>query len=333
MNDEPIPVKVTGLPEKKLWEQQWISYALVVASILCSLAVAFMGWKINERITKSNIDASDKIATKNRDFSKLIHAEDADSKNRSDSLARSMAQSSIDQQKISWTVSLLPHLSSTDPKLQLYASLVLRDLKKKGVFPDHLVPAIAKAAFDTETNPDAARILKDLLGKGQGQYTVSVGSNLFVNVPFPLSLDEKRYFIINSDKGQFSISVIVGNEDIAEFEIVNNKPVRNSLSNAFLTDSQTLVVSNLNDGKQVYKIDIGREIDLTYLSPDKPVSIKVFTDKIQVGSNTLSNNSIQGFMVGIIVFKNGDLAMGGTRIAPRAVSELFRRALQMGNTH
>jgi hypothetical protein len=300
---------------------------LVVLSICCSVAVAYMGWQINEKITKINVESSETTATKNRELSKQIHDEDTKFRSQSDSMARAMAQSSVDQQKISWTVSLLPHLSSADSKLQLYASLVLRDLKEKGVFPDHLMPAIGRAAFDERTDPDAAHILKELFGKGKGQYTLTMGSNLFSNVPFALSLDERRYFIINSDKGQFSISVIVGNEKIAEVEIVNNRPVRNSLSNVFLTHGQTLIVSSLDDGKQIYKANVGREIDLTYLTPDKPVRIRVAPDRIQVGGSTLSNNSISNFMVGIIVFKNGGMALGGNSIAPKAVRELYLRTI------
>jgi hypothetical protein len=185
-----LAVKITNLPKKRIWEQQWISYLMVLISIICSFFVAYKGWQINEKITQDNINSSQKIAKdsseinkqiandninssreiakNNVEFSKRIHEEDYESRRRSDVIAPAMAKSSIDQQKISWTVSLLPYLSSSDPKLQLYASLVLRDLKGKGVFPDHLMPAIGKVAFDINTDPDAALILKELLGKRKG---------------------------------------------------------------------------------------------------------------------------------------------------------------------
>jgi len=339
MNDEPVPIKFATFPEKKWWEKPWMSHILVLISIGFSILVAYMGWQINKQITyinvasndniaKRNENLSNEIAKKNQDISKRIHDEDVEFKKRSDTLARALAQTSIDQQKITWTVSLLPHLSSSDSKLQLYASLVLKDLKEKGVFPDQLMPAIAKAAFDVKTDPDAARILKELLGNKKGQYSVNLGSNMFVNVPFPLSLDERRYFVIRSDKGQFYISVIASNDNVAEFEIIKNKPVSNSISNVFMTDKHTLVVSSLDDGNQVYMVNVGREIDMTYLLPNKPVNIKVSSDKIFIGGSSFSGNSIQGFPVGIIVYKNGGLALGAGRIPARTVSELYDRVLR-----
>jgi hypothetical protein len=153
-----------------------------------------------------------------------------------------------------------------------------------------------------------------------------MGSNLFENVPFPLSLNENRYFIINDNNGQYSISVITSNENIAEFEIVNNKPVSNTLSHVFLTDKKTLVVCSLEDGNLVYKVNIGQEIALTYLEPDNPVLIKINPDRILIGKSSFSGNTISGVAVGIILFKNGGFALGASRIAPGPVSELYRSA-------
>lgn len=233
-----------------------------------------------------------------------------------------ISQQNIAQQKISWTLTLLSQLTSNNPDLQKFAATTFAALYDKGAVPNELLPALQEAAGNPKTNPDAAMILRNLLGSSRYPSTIQLGTNI-LNCLFPVSLDNRRFIRIGAENGRYFISVIVSYDDTVDFEIVNNVPRSNALSNVFTTHSGTLVVNSLKTGDLIYKVDVGREIIVSYNNN----VIKITEDKIIAGGSTLVGNSINTG-VGIILHKNGSTGIGGSvGNIPKRVMELYKRAL------
>lgn len=242
--------------------------------------------------------------------------------------AEELAQQNIEQQKISWSLVLLSQLTSNNPGLEKFAATTFAELYKKKTIPDSLLPALQEAAGDPKIGPDAAKILKDLLGNKRFSFPIQLGTNIF-NCIFPISLDNKRFFIISSEKGRYFISVIVSDDNVFDFEVVNNMPRGNPLSYVFATQSGTLVACSSKTGDTIYKVDVGSEISLSYLSPSKPQLVKITQDKLMAGGATLVGNSFNTG-VGVILFKNGGIGLGGSALGniPKNIMELYHRVLE-----
>jgi hypothetical protein len=235
--------------------------------------------------------------------------------------ASDLAKQNIKQQKISWALTLLSQLTGNNPDLQKSAATTFAALYKKGTVPNELLPALQEAAGDPKTNPDAVRILRNLLGSKRYSSIIQLGTNIF-NCLFPISLDNRRFLRIGSENGRYFISTIVSDDNVVDFEIVNNVPRVNSLSNVFTTKSGTLVVNSLKTGDLIYKVDVGSEITVTY----KNQVVKITEDRIVAGGTILTGNSINAG-VGVILFKDGGSALGGSVAnIPKNVMELYKRA-------
>ena len=233
-----------------------------------------------------------------------------------------ISQQNIAQQKISWTLTLLSQLTSNNPDLQKFAATTFAALYDKGAVPNELLPALQEAAGNPKTNPDAAMILRNLLGSNRYPSSIQLGTNI-LNCLFPVSLDNSRFIRIGEENGRYFISVIVSCDDTVDFEIVNNVPRSNALSNVFTTHSGTLVVNSLKTGDLIYKVDVGSEIIVSYNNK----VMKITEDKIIAGGITLGSNSINTG-VGIILHKNGGTGIGGSvGNIPKRVMELYKRAL------
>ena len=236
--------------------------------------------------------------------------------------ASEIAQQNIAQQKISWTLTLLSQLTSNNPDLQKFAATTFAALYDKGAVPNELLPALQEAAGNPKTNPDAAMILRNLLGSNRYPSTIQLGTNI-LSCLFPVSLDNRRFIRIGSENGRYFISVIASYDNTVDFEIVNNAPRSNALSNVFTTHSGTLVVNSLKTGDLIYKVDVGSEITVFYNNK----VIKITEDKIIADGTTLVGNSINTG-VGIILHKNGSIGIGGSvGNIPKPVMELYKRAL------
>lgn len=231
----------------------------------------------------------------------------------------------IEQEKISWSLTLLSQLTSNNAGLQKFAATTFAALYKKGTIPESLLPALKEAAGDPKTSPDAARILRDLLGGKRYLSPVRLGTNTFEFASFPISLDYKRFFLIGSENGQYFISVIVTDGNVVGWEVVDNQPYENPFSYSFTTRAGKLVVIDAETGDTIYKADVGSEINLSYFSPPKPQIVKVTQNKLIAGGVTLMRNDFRGEgSVGVVLDTNGGLGIGAR--APIEVMDLFRKA-------
>lgn len=282
-------IRVTDLPplSTKVVEipKNRPGFVLSVFSLVATLLIAFFGWKISTDMNQVNVE----------------------------------------QQKISWTVSLLAQISSENPRLQQNASLVLRDLHEKKIFPSHLLPALEKAVFDPRTDPDAAKVFKALLSERGYPHHIQLGSNIFRDVLFPLSYDNNRFFIFSTEEGRLQVYVIAADRERAEFEVVKNTPNANSFSNAFTTNSGVLVVSRLDNGDLIYKLTVAQDIiRILFEGSTRQIDTKITREEISLNGSKLRSNQIVGSPVGIALFKNGGFAIGSTDL-PSSVMELIKR--------
>lgn len=285
-DDKKRVVEIIKVPPKEKFEKftLGIQIALLFISLFLTGLIAYRGWIISGQLASANID----------------------------------------QQKIAWSISLLPQLSSESPLLQRNASLVLKDLNDKGMFPTHLLPTLAHVLLDPKIDPDAAKILKDLLKEKNYPFYTRLGSNVFNNCLFPLSLNKERFFFISRENGQYAISIIVNAGDHAEFELIRNVPNSNSTSNIFRAKNGALVASNMEDGNIIYKMTTSPNIAITYYqSTPKPIPITIAEKLITIGGVNLSNNQFTNFDVGIIVDKKGGISLGSNYAVPPVVKKLF----------
>lgn len=273
--------------------QPWLQLLVAVLAVAVPSSFAYWSVKTTQRLTRQNMETT-------------AH----------------LAQQNIEQQKISWSLTLLAQLTSNNPGLQKFAASTFAALYTKGTVPDYLLPALQEAAGDPKTNPDAARILRDLLASKRYPSRIQLGTNIF-DCLFPISLDNKRFVRIGEENGRYFISVIVSEDNLVDFEIVDNVPRVNSFSHVAATQSGTLVVSSPRTGHLIYKVNVGSEITLSYSNH----TVKVAGDRIMVDGSTLTRNQFQTG-VGIILFEHAGFGLGGSETTiPKNVLDLYKKAL------
>lgn len=146
---------------------------------------------------------------------------------------------------------------------------------------------------------------------------MKVGSNqLNCLVPFAFL---GRYFIW--EKGL--ISVVVEHEGNPIYEILNNEPNQNRLTDVVMSAPGIITVSDLKTDKFLYKIRPGSETSIIFGTlSEGDITATINDREIKIGTNTFSNNTVQA-QIGIIVTDDG----AGIRIAVGAPFPQFLQRL------
>jgi hypothetical protein len=139
---------------------------------------------------------------------------------------------------------------------------------------------------------------------------VSIGSNNFENIAFPLAF-ENRYFMLESSAGADVWTVFTVQDGKPIIEILKNIPQDNNLSRAKTNPTGIVTVSNPNTGAFLYKLRPGnRNSSIFGRINGEETEIKITDREMRIGTNTFQNNLVNGFAVGIIVNSNGGIGMG-----------------------
>lgn len=139
---------------------------------------------------------------------------------------------------------------------------------------------------------------------------VSIGSNEFNNVAFPLAFDN-RYFMLEPSVDSDIGTVFTVQDGKPIIEILKNNPQDNSLSKAETNPTGIVTVSDPNTGAFLYKLRPGSKNSSIFGRINgEETEIKITDREIRIGTNTFQNNQVSGSAVGIIVNSNGGIGMG-----------------------
>jgi len=149
-----------------------------------------------------------------------------------------------------------------------------------------------------------------------------IGSNQFKNVIFPLAF-ENRYFMLESFNGKDLWTVFTLQDEKPVIEILKNKPKKNNVSVVETNSTGIITVSDPTTGLFLYKLRPGNKNSSIFgRIKGKETEIRITDKEIRVGTNTFQNNIITGFMVGILVDRNGGISVGAG--LPSEIQKLFR---------
>jgi len=139
---------------------------------------------------------------------------------------------------------------------------------------------------------------------------ISIGSNTFENVAFPLAF-ENRYFMLESSVGEDVWTVFTVQDGKTIIEILKNKPQENSISLVETNPTGIVTVSDPKTGEFLYKLRPGNKNSSVFGRINGAESeIKITDREIRIGTNTFQNNLVMGSTVGILVDKNGGISVG-----------------------
>jgi hypothetical protein len=150
---------------------------------------------------------------------------------------------------------------------------------------------------------------------------VTIGSNKFEKVTFPLAF-ENRFFLLESSASFDVWTVFTVRDGKPIIEILKNKPHDNDISKSETNPTGIITVSDPKTGAFLYKLRPGnRNSSIFGRINGEETEIKITDRAIRVGTNTFQNNIIQGFAVGIIVDSRGGIGMGAS--LPLELQRLF----------
>ncbi len=138
---------------------------------------------------------------------------------------------------------------------------------------------------------------------------VRFGGSEFINCSVPLAF-EGRYFIVESgDPPLISVMREYNNQPV--FEVRQNKPGDNPLSDVSRTPAGIITVSDKKTSRFMYKIRPGSETSVVFGKIDGGEISARITDKlIQVGGVTVENCAFNGVGAGIVVDSKGGVGLG-----------------------
>ena len=147
------------------------------------------------------------------------------------------------------------------------------------------------------------------------------GGNTFVNCSVPFAFNG-RYFILATGNPP-SFSVVLEHNGKPVFEIVNNNPCDNPLTDAVINATGIITVSDKVTGKFIYKFRPESDTSIVFGKiDDGEMIVKISDKRIQIGSNTFENNTVANCGAGIVV--NGDSISMGAPI-PASLRALFQK--------
>lgn len=137
---------------------------------------------------------------------------------------------------------------------------------------------------------------------------VRFGGSNFINCSVPLAFCG-RYFILEQGKIPL-ISVIQEYKGQPMFEIKQNEPIDNPLSDVTKTPIGIITVSDKASGDFLYKIRPSSETSVVFGKIDGGEISATITDKyIKIGENMIQNCAFSGG-AGIVVSPDGGMGMG-----------------------
>jgi hypothetical protein len=146
------------------------------------------------------------------------------------------------------------------------------------------------------------------------------GGNEFITFSVPLVF-EGRYFILEPGDPP-RVSVVAEYEGGPVFEVMQNEPVDNPLSEVAKTATGVVTVSD-KKGKFLYKVRPRYETSIVFGKIDGgEISVRITDRSIQVGGITLENNVFNGVMAGVVVRADGSVTIGAS--IPPALLHWFR---------
>jgi hypothetical protein len=144
---------------------------------------------------------------------------------------------------------------------------------------------------------------------------LNIGGNLF-SCPIPLVFKNRYFFVAKGDKEDiFSVFILKDGEPV--FEVYENQPHDNPLTEVTKTPVGVITVSDKKSGAFMYKIRPGYKASSIFgRIKDKEAEIFISDRELRVGGTTLRDNSIQA-EVGVILNDDGSTSIGAT-IPPEA---------------
>ena len=151
---------------------------------------------------------------------------------------------------------------------------------------------------------------------------IKFGGNKFNNFSVPLAF-EGRYFILEISNEDAQISVVLEHEGKAVFEVYRNEPKENPLTIVTKTKPGIITVSDKKTNAFIYKIRPSSETSVVFgtIKGDE-INARITDKMIQVGGVTFQNNTFNGIMAGVVVYKNGGIGIGAS--IPRIIVLLLR---------
>ncbi|GJL73824.1 MAG: hypothetical protein NMNS01_30230 [Nitrosomonas sp.] len=138
----------------------------------------------------------------------------------------------------------------------------------------------------------------------------NIGSNQFKNVTFPLVFQD-HYFMLETSHEKDVWTVLQLKDGHLIIEVLKNDPQQNPSTQVTTNPTGIITVSDKESGKFLYKIRPKSKNTSIFGSINgEETKIKITDTEIRVGTNSFQNNTVTGFSVGIMVNKDGGMAMG-----------------------
>jgi hypothetical protein len=138
---------------------------------------------------------------------------------------------------------------------------------------------------------------------------VRFGGSDFINCQVPLVF-EGRYFILEPADPPL-VSVILEYNGKLIFEVKQNEPNVNPITEVTKTPPGIITVSDRKSSRFIYKIRPDSETTVAFGRIDgEEISVRITDTHIHVGTNTIENVTFNGVGAGVVVNPNGGFALG-----------------------
>jgi len=146
------------------------------------------------------------------------------------------------------------------------------------------------------------------------------GGSTFINCSIPLAFSG-RYFILEPGNPP-AFSVVLEYNGAPVFEIKNNEPCDNPLTNVVKNAAGIVTVSEKSTGKFLYKFRPESETSIVFGNINGgEMTAKISDKRIQIGGITMENNTFVNCGAGVVVDQNGGVSMGAP--IPASLLALF----------
>jgi len=150
---------------------------------------------------------------------------------------------------------------------------------------------------------------------------LNIGGCLF-RCPIPIIFKDRYFFVAKSDgKDLFSVFILKDGKPV--FEVYENQPMNNTVTDVSKTSRGIITVSDKNTGDFLYKIRPGYKGSSIFGHiKDNKIEIYISDRELRAGGVTLLGSTVQS-EVGIILYEDGSTAVGAS--IPAEARHLFIR--------
>ena len=150
---------------------------------------------------------------------------------------------------------------------------------------------------------------------------VQFGGNEFTQFSVPLVFLDRYFLLEATEPPLLSVFVLVDGEP--EFEVLKNRPIGTSISEATVNPTGIVTVSERATGRFLYKVRPGSETSIAFgRLGGGEVPARITDRMIQVGGMTIQNNVFDGAMAGVVVGVDGHARIAAS--LPQPVRDLLR---------